>query len=65
MPIEYRLLKNKCYKIKICPICHESNPLILRGEIQRSKRFLWILWKRDYCAIICHNCKNIIGWESP
>ena len=21
--------------------------------------------KRPYCAVICHGCKNIIGWEAP
>ena len=65
MPIEYTLLKNQPYAREICPKCNERFPEFMRGQVQRSKRFLGFLWKRDYCAIICHACKEIIGWESP
>lgn len=60
---EYVLLREKPYKHYRCPECGAKNPEFLRGLVQRSKRFLWV--KRDYCAVICHNCKNIIDWESP
>jgi len=66
MPIEFKLLKNKPLKIEKCPECGQKNPdYLMRGLIQRSKRFLGILWKRDYCLIICEKCKRDIGWESP
>jgi hypothetical protein len=65
MPSECTLLKHYPYALEICPKCGASFPEFLRGQIQRSKRVLWILWKRPYCAVICHVCKEVIGWEQP
>ena len=65
MPIESKILKSYPYAIEICPKCGTRFPEFMRGQVQRSKKFLWILWKRKYCAVICHNCKNIIGYEKP
>ena len=65
MPIEYELLKNRPYAKEVCPKCGAGCPEFMRGQVQRSKRFLHILWKRPYCAVICHKCKKVIGWESP
>jgi len=65
MPIEYELLRREPYAIEKCPKCGKLSPEFMLGQVQRSKRFLWILWHRPYCAVICHECKKIIGWESP
>jgi len=65
MPIECELLLREPYAIEKCPKCGTLAPEFMRGQVQRSKRFLWVLWRRPYCAVICHGCKEIIGWESP
>ena len=65
MPIEADLLKNYPYALEACPKCGERFPEFMRGMVQRSKRYLWVFWKRPYCAVICHGCKAIIGWEKP
>jgi len=65
MPIEYTYLSGQPLKLKKCPKCGEDDPDFMRGMVQRSKRFLGFLWRRDYCAVICHNCHEIIGYESP
>lgn len=66
MPIECRLLENAPVPIRYCPKCHDA-PFVpfMRGQVQRSKRFLVIGPKRPYCALICEWCKHIVGWESP
>lgn len=65
MPIEVKLLENSPFAREQCPKCGELFPEFMRGQVQRSQRFWGFLWKRDYCAVICHGCKLIIGWESP
>lgn len=65
MPIECTLLEKAPYRFERCPKCNEPFPEFMRGQVQRARRFLWILWKQPYCAVICHKCKRIIGWESP
>lgn len=65
MPIEYRLFMNVPLSDIKCPRCGVSSNGFMRGQVQRSKRFLGFLWRRPYCAIICHVCKDIIGYESP
>lgn len=65
MPIECVQLKDEPFSFEKCPKCGAGWPEFMRGQVQRSKRFLGFLWKRPYCAVICHKCKNIIGWESP
>jgi len=62
---EYELLQRKPYAKEECPKCGELFPEFMRGLVQRSKRWFFIGLKRKYCAIICHKCKQIIGWESP
>lgn len=70
MPIECVLLANEPVPIKQCPACHHApfEPF-LRGEVQRSKYTWFGIWpfakKRDYCALICWQCKTIVGYESP
>lgn len=63
--VEYDLLKREPHAIEVCPRCGTPAPELLRGQVLRSKRFLWVLWRRPYCAVICHGCRRIIGWESP
>lgn len=62
MTKEYDLLLRKPYAKEKCPICGEPFPEFMRGQVQS-----WIRHKLglSYCAIICHNCKNAIGWEKP
>lgn len=68
MPIEFTQLANKPEPLTKCPRCGVE-PFVsdwgFRGTVQRSKRFLWVLWKRDLCTVICDNCGGIVGWESP
>jgi len=63
MPIEYTLLKDQPLKFEHCPKCGACAPDYMRGQVQRSKR----KWFKDrlYCAVICHECKEIVGWEAP
>jgi hypothetical protein len=65
MPIEYRAFMNLPLSDIRCPRCGVSSNGFMRGQVQRSKRLAYVLWRRPYCAIICHVCKDIIGWESP
>lgn len=66
MPIEYNYLRSQPPSIEHCPKCGAVpfHPM-MRGLVQRSKRFLGFLWRRDYCAVICSSCKEIVGYESP
>lgn len=62
MPIEYEMLRNVPPAMKECPVCLEPRPDFLRGQVQSSwRKFL----RLPYCAVICHCCRNIIGWERP
>lgn len=40
----------------------EPFPEFMRGQVQSTWRRLLRL---AYCAVICHNCKQITGWEKP
>jgi hypothetical protein len=59
---EYDLLKSKPYAREICPKCGAEFPEFMRGLVQ--SRWRKILGMK-YCAVICHKCKEIIGWEKP
>ncbi len=63
MPAEVEELRGKPYIFETCPKCGQPFSEFLRGQVQRSPRFLGFLWQRSYCAVICHKCKEIIGWE--
>jgi hypothetical protein len=65
MPSEVGLLWDMPSPIDCCPRCHVPFVPFMRGEVQRSQRFLWVLWRRPYCAVICQACKEIVGWEEP
>lgn len=62
MPIECAQLSGEPYKILECKHCGEPLPDFMRGQVQSTWRRLLGL---AYCAVICHNCKQITGWEKP
>ena len=62
MPAEYDLLKPYPYAREICRKCGGPFPEFLRGIVQSRSRKLFGF---PYCAIICHHCKEVIGWEEP
>jgi hypothetical protein len=66
MPIECRLLEGQPVPIRRCPFCG-AHPFVpfLRGMVQRPKR-KWLFGpRRDYCALICSGCKEIVCYERP
>lgn len=66
MPIECALLEGQPVKFQVCPVCAEPFIPFLRGMIQRSQhRWFGLGPSRDYCALICSKCKEIVGYESP
>lgn len=65
MPIECMQLAGQPFKYERCGKCDTPFPEFMRGQVQRPKRWLWFGPKRPYCAVICHGCKQIIGWELP
>ena len=67
MPIEYTLLAGKPFPFETCPKCNKPiTYLLMRGTVQRWKRVWYAPWRtQDYCAVICSECSDIIGWESP
>lgn len=67
MPIEFLRLRDAQVAMKTCPHCGALFRPFLRGEVQRSPGPWWRpFWgpTRDYCALICWACKDIVGWES-
>lgn len=62
MPKEFELLRRAPYAKEYCKNCGQVNPEFMRGLVQSTWRRLL---KMKYCAVICHNCKQIIGWEKP
>lgn len=62
MPNEYEKLKGAPYAKEECPKCGGAFPEFMRGMVQSGWRKLLRL---PYCAVICHHCKEIIGWEKP
>jgi hypothetical protein len=66
MPIEVWLLEGEPVPFEHCPQCGEIFVPFLRGMIQRSRRsWLGLGPRRAYCALICSECKEIVGHESP
>lgn len=64
MPIECRILEGRSEIFEECPKCdHKPFESFLRGMVQR-RRYKWFFWGRwPYCAVICWNCKDIVGYE--
>jgi hypothetical protein len=64
MPIEAAALKDWPHPDVKCPSCGKSLLPFMRGQVQRQKKSL-MGKKQPYCAIICANCKDLIGYEDP
>ena len=63
------MLRGDPFKFEKCPKCG-SKPFkqdeFKRGQIQRPKKKYWGFGsKQDYCSIICDDCEDIVGYESP
>lgn len=69
MPIECELLATMPCNLKTCPKCGAPFRPFLRGLVQRSllswAGFQAILRGEyfPYCALICWECKEIVGYE--
>jgi ribosomal protein L34E len=63
MPIECDVLEGRPSPIKTCPKCGADFKPFMRGQVQRWPR-KWLIgpW-RPYCALICSECKEIVGHE--
>jgi hypothetical protein len=62
MPIEYKQLASYPYAKEVCQKCGQPFPEFMRGQVQSGwRRFFGLA----YCAVICHKCKQVIGWEKP
>lgn len=73
MPMECFILKDKPTTIVRCPACnvYPFEPF-MRGQVQKG----WLEWVVElirsrlsdrppcYCAVICSDCKEIVGWEN-
>jgi len=62
MPIECEQLRGAPYAKEECKHCGEPFPEFMRGQVQSTWRRLLGL---RYCAVICHKCKKLTGWEKP
>jgi len=62
MPIEYTQLKNEPYALEECKHCGAGFPEFMRGQVQSGWRKFFGM---AYCAVICHECRDITGWEKP
>ncbi len=62
MPIEYALLKNQRVPFVVCPKCEEFFEPFQRGLVRSFWRKIFGM---KYCALICWQCKEIVGYEKP
>jgi hypothetical protein len=62
MPIEYEKLRGAPYALEQCKHCGAGFPEFMRGQVQSTLRRFFGM---RYCAVICHECKQITGWEKP
>ena len=62
MPKECAMLEGAPFAKAMCDKCGARFPDFMRGQVQS-----W--WRKKlglpYCAVICHKCKEVIGWEKP
>jgi len=68
MPVEVTLLDEQPIPFFECPNCGmiPFRAHIVRGLVQRWKRvWYWPFKIRPYCALICWDCGEIVGWEKP
>lgn len=74
MPREVTLLQHAPVPFGRCPVCTAVFRPFLRGQVQRGGivRYLLPSWwlclligqPWPYCALICSECKEVIGWEA-
>lgn len=65
-PLETTQLESQAFPFRRCPKCDHPFYPFLRGQVQRSAMRWWPFGKiRPYYALICCNCKEIVGWEMP
>lgn len=62
MPIECEQLRNAPFAREKCKHCGSGLPDFMLGQVQSTWRRLLRL---PYCAVICHKCKKLTGWEKP
>jgi hypothetical protein len=68
MPVEYTELIDELEPFLTCPVCmrvrEEKKPFraFMRGQVQSRWRKLL---RKPYCAVICSDCKEIVGYEQP
>ena len=62
MTKEYTQLQGAPYALESCKHCGAGFPEFMRGMVQSAWRRLFAI---PYCAVICHECKEIAGWEKP
>ncbi len=68
MSIEFAQLKDEPNHLELCPICGAKFEPFMRGMVQRKRKSFWGLFTREirpYCALICGECKVIVGYEDP
>jgi hypothetical protein len=67
MPIEAWFLKGEPEPFDFCPACGaEPFECFMRGTVQRSRRqWLGLGPRQPYCAVICSECKVVLGYENP
>lgn len=72
MPIECTLLDGQPCSLDDCPKCGKPFRPFLRGEVQKSidlfnpEWWKWLVGRPNnwrYCALICWECKEIVGHE--
>jgi len=73
MPLEAIALLMQAVPLEQCPLCGASpfTPF-MRGQVQRKRwtcreglRSILCMRPFDYCALICADCKQVVGWERP
>jgi hypothetical protein len=64
MPVEYSLLCDRPEHLSQCRLC-KARPFrsFLRGQVHRRKYRWWFFGEWPYSAVICSDCKNIVGYE--
>lgn len=59
---EASALEGAPYALEKCKHCGTEFPESMRGEVQSPVRKFF---RMRYCAVVCHHCNEITGWESP
>ena len=62
MPIESLWLRDQPPLLAACPLCGWPFDQLMRRQVQSWWRRLLRL---PYCAVICRDCKEVVGWEKP